>query len=449
MSKSIHITPRLLKGFRDYMPKDLAIRNRIINRAAQAFEQFGFQPLETPALEYSEVLMGKYGTEGEKLLYRFRDNGDRDISMRYDLTVPLARVVAQHRPNLPFKRYQVGPVWRAEKPARGRFREFMQFDIDIAGAQPPVADAEILIAGISALRNIGVTDFRVRLNHRGLLNAVLLAFGVEDSSQEEVLRSLDKLEKAGLDAVTEMIAGAIGDPVKAEKLTKLVAGQPGLDELDIGRDGHEAALELGKIIKLCQAAGMGDYIRFDLSIARGLDYYTGVVFETQLTNLPQFGSIMSGGRYDGLIGVFMNAPVPAVGISIGIDRLVAAMHELGALKAQPPAVDVEVLAMDEEMLERAFAVAAVVRDAGYSCEVYPAFRRKLKAQLTYAAKRGIKHCILIGPDEEKEGTVVVRDMATSSQHTPRIGRGKEVLEETGQKVLAATLGGKYGQESES
>ena len=404
------------------MPQELASRSRIIKQAAQAFESFGFRALETPALEYSEVLMGKYGTEGEKLLYRFRDNGDRDISLRYDLTVPLARVVALHRPNLPFKRYQAGPVWRAEKPARGRFREFMQFDIDIVGAQAPVADAEILIAGISALRTIGVTDFRVILNHRGLLNAVLRSFGVRDAAQEEVIRALDKIEKAGFDAVRDMVAGEIGDADRAGELTRLVETQPGLEELmdRLDEDGRAAANELGRIMSLCKAAGMGDYIKFGLSIARGLDYYTGIVFETQLTNLPQFGSVMSGGRYDGLIGMFMNDAVPAVGISIGIDRLVAALGELGVLNAGQAAVDVEVLAMDEDVLEPAFAIAAIAREAGYSCEVYPGFRRKLRAQLTYAAKRGIKYCVIIGPDEVKAGTAVVRDMNNSSQQTVKL-----------------------------
>ena len=441
MSKSIHIEPRILKGFRDYMPQDLAIRRSIINKAEKVFERFGFQPLETPALEYSEILMGKYGTEGEKLLYRFMDNGNRDISLRYDLTVPLARVVAQHRPALPFKRFQVGPVWRAEKPARGRFREFIQFDIDIAGAQSPVADAEILIAGISALRAIGITDFKVRLNHRALLNAVLRTFGVDDSSQEDVIRAIDKVEKIGIDAVTEMISQEIGDRDRAVKLTELVGKEPTLEqvtkELELDMEGRSGAEELASIMELCNAAGMGDYIRFSLSIARGLDYYTGVVFETQLTKLPQFGSVMSGGRYDGLIGVFMGEIVPAVGISIGIDRLVAALHELGALEQQSAAVDVEILSMDKECLNLAFATATIVRDAGYSCEIYPRFQRKLGAQLSYAAKRGIEFCILIGPDEVKTGNVIVRNMNNSSQRSIK------------PKMLAETLGENNGQKSES
>ncbi len=431
MNKQTQIKPRLLKGFRDYMPPELLARRSVIERAARVFESFGFQPIDTPALEYSDVLTGKYGEEGDKLLYRFRDNGDRDVSLRYDLTVPLARVVAMHRPVMPFKRYQVAPVWRAEKPAKGRFREFLQFDIDVVGAAPPVADAEVVIAGISALRAIGIEDFKVRLNHRGLLNAVLRSFGVSDTLQEDVIRSLDKLEKAGVDAVTEMIAKTTGSVTQAGELTRMVAGMPGTAELSqlvkLDADGQDSLDELQGVMGLCRAAGMGDYIRFDLSIARGLDYYTGVVFETQLLSMPRFGSVMSGGRYDGLIGMFMGERVPAVGISIGIDRLVNALEEAGLLKSHDIPVEVEVLAMGKDMLEPAFAVATIVRDAGYSCEIYTGFHRKLKAQLSFSAKKGVKFCVILGPDEVSQGNVVLRDMINGSQQVVRLDMLGRVL----------------------
>ena len=403
------------------MPDDLIVRKQMIAKVAAAFESFGFRPLETPALEYTEILMGKYGTEGEKLLYRFHDNGDRDISLRYDLTVPLARVVALHRPALPFKRYHAGTVWRAEKPARGRFREFMQFDVDIVGAPAPVADAEVVLAGTRALRGVGVERFKIRLNHRGLLNAVLRSFGVDDGQQEEALRILDKLEKAGKDAVTEMLAGEIGDRGKAADLVTMVDELRDLNrvpgDLNIDDAGKQAAGELDTIMDLCKAGGAGDVVCFDLSVARGLDYYTGVVFETSLKDLPGFGSVMSGGRYDGLIGMFMGQDVPAVGISIGVDRLLAGLRELGMLGQASSAVDVEVLAMGQEALAGAFAVAHDIRQAGLSCEVYPLFNRKLKAQLTFAAKQGVKYCVIVGPDEVKSGTVIIRNMLKSKQKT--------------------------------
>ena len=326
-----------LKGFRDYMPELMAPRQAMIRLIEATFERHGFQPLQTPALEYLETLAGKYGEEGDKLLYRFQDHGERHVALRYDLTVPLARVVAEHRNEiqLPFRRYQVAPVWRADKPQRGRFREFFQCDADIVGVNSAIADAETLITGLSVLQTLGIDGAVLHLNHRDVLFGLIAAAGVTEKAQQiACIRAIDKLDKIPAAAVqTEIETGTGVDAETAERVVgqflhgamtiESVAAQlsaAGVDTAGLDR--------LREVLALVSAAGLGERIRFDPTIARGLDYYTGIIYETRLTDprVKGIGAVMSGGRYDGLIGLFTKEAIPAVGISLGLDRLLAAIR---------------------------------------------------------------------------------------------------------------------------
>lgn len=407
------IEPRLLRGFRDFLPQEQARRSAMLDTIVRAFETCGFLPLSTPAIEYADILLGKYGEEADKLLYRFKDNGGRDVALRYDLTVPLARVVAQYRElQKPFKRYQVGPVWRAEKPAHGRFREFIQCDADIVGSASPIADADCIAAVILALRRLGVERFLVRIGHRAVLNSILAKAGVmEVSEQLEVLRTIDKLDKVGEDNVLEMLAGLVGRDRGDRILASLKS--PDLSLLE----GEANIAHLKAVVDSVRAMGYGDVVTIDLSIARGLDYYTGTVFETMLLDLPAIGSVASGGRYDGLLEMFGVPEMPAVGISIGVDRLFAALFELD----QAPKVLLGPLAvvcmMGEVAKDKGLALLASIREAGIPAEAMPEIEARLKRQLEYAARRGARFAVIIGDSEVVSGTATIKDLSTGVQRT--------------------------------
>jgi histidyl-tRNA synthetase len=419
------IEPRVLRGFRDYLPREMLPRVRMLAAIERGFQRFGFAPLQTPAIEYLDVLMGKYGDEGSKLLYRFRDEGDREVALRYDLTVPLARVVAQY-PDLPrpFRRYQIAPVWRAERPARGRFREFVQCDADIVGAPEPIADAEIIGVGCGLLDDLGVARYRIRVNHRKVLAGMEAACGIAPEAAQGVLRTVDKLPKIGPDETRRLLQEENGlAREQADRLFEFLAvsGTPAevLGRLDAlfpgpgpGREGAEA---LRKILGLLEAVGLGGRIAIDLSIARGLDYYTGTVYETFLEDLPGFGAVMSGGRYDGLIGTFSSEEIPAVGISLGIDRLTAGLVELKLLgEGRSSVADVLVTVFDEAHEAHAVRAAAAVRAAGIDCELYPS-TAKLGKQFKHAERQGARWVVVVGPDEAARGEVRVKDMASGEQ----------------------------------
>lgn len=411
--------PQVLKGFRDYLPELMIPRQRMLRIIADVFESFGFLPMETPALEYAELLTGKYGDEGEGLLYRFQDHGGRDVALRYDLTVPLARVVGSHPElTLPFRRYQMGPVWRAEKPGRGRFREFVQCDVDIVGSSSMLADCECLMVDAAVLRALGVERFRIRVNNRKLLDGLLEHFGVtEPAAVHLTLRQVDKLEKAGRAAVAELLVSEAGwEKGPAEELLDLLA-RSSLDfpfanaRLDAGRD------ELNRLLELAAAGGLTPSLELDPTIARGLDYYTGTVFETFLLDLPGFGSVMSGGRYDELVGLFRSQPLPAVGISLGVDRLLSGLLELGLLPLGRATARVMVAVFSPECASESLAVAQELRSAGIPTEVHPSDGGKLGRQYKYADHKGISLVALIGPDEAAAGRVRLKKLATGEEVT--------------------------------
>ncbi|MSQ81505.1 MAG: histidine--tRNA ligase [Myxococcales bacterium] len=417
-----------LKGFRDFLPTDMAPRQAMVRRIEVVFETHGFSPLQTPALEYLETLTGKYGDEGDKLLYRFTDHGDRQVALRYDLTVPLARVVAQHRAQLqlPFRRYQIAPVWRADKPQRGRYREFVQCDADICGADSALADAEVLVAGLSVLRSLGVEQAQMHLNHRDILFGILRLCNVpHHPAQIACIRAIDKLDKLTPAAVVEEIVQQADLPADQAQavVAAFAAGWPlshwqqqALDAADLPM---QAAIErVAAVINLVTAAGLDRWLAFDCSIARGLDYYTGIIYETRLTDpkVASMGAVMSGGRYDGLIGLFGKEKIPAVGISVGLDRLFAALYELGLVRTDSAQVPIYATVLQPELAGAVLILVQGLRDHGWRAEI-DTLGGKVGKQFERAAKRGARLALVLGPDEQAAGTVVVKDLRQSTQQS--------------------------------
>ncbi len=407
------IEPRNLKGFRDFLPEQQIPRQKMIETIKASYETFGFEPLETPALEYAEILTGKYGDEGDKLMYRFKDNGDRDVALRYDLTIPLARVVAQYGDlKKPFKRYQVSPVWRADNTQKGRYREFYQCDADIVGSTSPLADAEILALSASTLRKLGLSsaDFVIRVNSREILSAFYDSLALSSEKRSSALRAVDKIDKVGKEGVEKELVeyGFSADEVAA------IVGFAQTDTASVPESVKAPLEKLTNIIKSASALAPDTKFVVDFSIARGLDYYTGLIFETNLVKALQFGSILSGGRYDNLVGMFANKPVPAVGASIGLDRLIAAMEELGLVKVEKTTARVLIVNFDESLQSEYLTMASDLRAAGINT-ILSFDASDLKKQLSYASDKGIRYALIYGSNEAKEGIVLVKDMEKGTQ----------------------------------
>ncbi len=420
------VEPKLLKGFRDYLPDIERARLAMLDAVRRVFESFSFGPLQTPAIEYAEILLGKYGDEGDKLLYRFLDNGERDVALRYDLTVPLARVVGLYHGQLqwPFRRYQMAPVWRAEKPARGRFREFMQCDADIVGEPSVRADAEIMAVGLSVLRALGVPSYVMRVNDRRILDGVLDVLGVPAGQPRVVaLRAVDKLPKVGAEPVLAELEREAGlsRPVAEQLLVSLDRNLKRREDLAPLRTllaGSEVGLRgldgLEGLLDLIAEAGLAERVEVDLTIARGLDYYTATIYETFLTEHEGYGSVMSGGRYDGLMDTFSGKPTPAVGISLGVDRLLAALTETGLLTVGGPPADVFLCLLEASAHGRAMRAAATLREAGLQVEAGLA-ESKLGKQLQHATKRGYRHVLIASAVDLDAGLLQLKDLETGLQ----------------------------------
>ncbi|RMD97221.1 MAG: histidine--tRNA ligase [Deltaproteobacteria bacterium] len=437
------IKPRILKGFRDYLPETMIPRERMLRTIAEVFELHGFSPLATPAIEYSEILLGKYGEEGNKLLYRFEDNGGRDVCLRYDLTVPLARVVAQYA-ELPriFKRYQIAPVWRAENPGKGRFREFVQCDVDIVGCQEAIADAACIEVGAAALKKLGVERFVIRINHRALLGGILKEVGVSDPDRMvEIMRVIDKLEKIGEGKVRELLTPLL--PAEGiDRLFELFTRQGPPQEIleEVGRfsenqETREGVAALEALFSHLTAMKLCDVTTIDLSIARGLDYYSGAVFETTLLDRPDFGSVMSGGRYDELIGIFCGRQIPAVGISIGVDRLFAALNDLGLLPRRPSVAELLVTCFDADRLSASIEYATLLRRLGIPTEIYPR-AEKLAKQFKYANKQRIPYVAVVGPEEVAGASIRIKEMGSGEERTLPLKTLEEKLQGGGTTLAA-------------
>jgi histidyl-tRNA synthetase len=419
------IKPQTLKGFRDYLPGAMLAREALIDTARAVYRSYGFSPIDTPALEYSEVLLGKGGDESDKQLFRFTDQGDRDVAMRFDLTVPFARFAAQHLQEIgvPFKRYHIGTVWRAEKPQRGRFREFIQCDFDTIGTDSNASDIETLLVIHDLMARLGFERFTIRVNHRQLLNGLLETLGLADRSAG-VLRALDKLGKIGRDGVVAELTGGVGATTEDAARVLDFAGLTGapadiLSEVERRLNGNARGLDgVAKLRELFTCAGAAgvpaERVALDVSIARGLDYYTGTIYETFLGDLPQIGSVCSGGRYDNLAGLFTKQPLPGVGASLGLDRLLAAMEELGLVRQASTPAPVLITLMDEPRLGDYLRIGRNLRAAGIAAEVFPQFR-PLKKQLQYADRKGFRLAVIAGEQEFAAGTWQVKDLSRQTQ----------------------------------
>lgn len=414
------ITPRTLRGFRDYLPEVMMPRERCMEIAREVFRSFGFAPIDTPALEYLEVLTGKGSEETDRQLYQFVDQGDRHVGMRFDLTVPFARFAAQHINELgtPFKRYHIAPVWRGEKSQAGRYREFIQCDFDTIGTQSVAADIETPLVIHSLMLALGFEAFKIHINDRRVLTGLLEHLGIAAHSIL-VLRALDKLAKIGADKVAEEMQNSAGISESQARavlaLAEIDANAEDLPEQLKAITGENATALLG-IERLQQmraglsAAGVpAARVKLDLTIARGLDYYTGVIFETFLDDLPSIGSVCSGGRYDNLAELFTKQHLPGVGASLGLDRLLAAMEQLEMLPQVRTPAPVFIPYFDKDQLNTYLQLAATVRGAGIGVEVFPE-SKKLGQQLKYADGRGFTLALVAGTQEFEAGTCQVKDL---------------------------------------
>lgn len=420
------ITPQTLKGFRDYLPETMIPRRQIINAAAEVYESFGFAPIDTPALEYLEILQGKGSDETDKQMYKFQDAGGRDVGMRFDLTVPLARFSAQHINELgtPFKRYHIAPVWRGENTQRGRYREFVQCDFDTIGTTGIESDIEAVLIIYTLFCKLGFKDqFVIHVNNRQILNGILELMNLRDNSVA-VLRSIDKLAKIGVDKTAEELKQFAGATDEQCNLLLTMASLTGTNDSILSNlseiAGNNALAQSGidrlrQILAGAKAAEIPDAsVQIDLSIARGLDYYTGVIFETFLTELPKIGSVCSGGRYDNLAELYTKQQLPGIGASLGLDRLLAAMEELGKLPSAKTPADILILFFDQERLNDYIKMSMDLRSAGLKVELYPE-PKKIKAQMQYADRKGFKYVVIAGSKEFEEGKVQIKNLADGSQ----------------------------------
>ena len=439
---------------RDFLPADVRRREYVIGIIKEVYERYGFEPLETPAVENIETLLGKYGEEGNQLIFKILKRGEHertgeaDLALRYDLTVPLARVVAEYGERLPkfFKRYQIQPVWRADRPARGRFREFYQCDVDAIGSRSIVVEAELCAAASEALKKLGFTNFTIRLNHRQVLAGVLDAAGIVTERHADALVALDKLDNIGPEGVAKEFSER---GIKEESGARLLSFFEGLSALEHAaqlvdiegegrgseKDAVNAAIlgrlvefvgdneagargidELRSVVKLSAAYGADMRIKIDPSLARGLSYYTGAIMEISVPDLA--GSLGGGGRYDNLVGMFSGKDVPACGFSLGLERIIVVMTERGMFPenlSDAPA-DVMVTIWSEETISDSLALAGELRRKNLRVDLYPE-ADKLGKQFKYASARGIRFVAVIGEEERQNRQVALKNMSTGEQVT--------------------------------
>jgi histidyl-tRNA synthetase len=437
------------RGMRDFLPEDVRRREYVIGIVKRVYERYGYEPLETPAAENLETLMGKYGDEGNQLIFKILMRGEHeasgkaDLALRYDLTVPLARVIAHHQSKLPrlFKRYQIQPVWRADRPARGRFREFYQCDVDFIGSTSPVVEAELCAAVSDALTELGFADFKIRLNHRELLKAWLTHVGLRPDQHGTALQAIDKLDKIGIDGVLAELESRDIDSGTRDRIRNWIgAGFPTNwwewleHQLPLLSDsGREAFENLRAIRDLSVGSSFGANLQLDLSLARGLSYYTGAIMEINVPDLA--GSLCGGGRYDNLVGMFLDQSIPACGFSLGLERILVVMAERGMFPpslATAPA-DVMVAVFDAGDMPDAMRVARSLRAAGLRVMVYPD-ADKIGKQIKYADSLGIPFVAILGSDEIANGTLTVKHLAAKTQNIYEQGSaGAAIVKELKQR----------------
>ena len=448
-----HIKPRTLSGFMELLPARQVQFDRMVEILRKSYSLYGFTPLDTPAIEAAEVLLAKGGGETEKQIYRFT-KGDTDLALRFDLTVPLAKYVALHQNELtfPFRRFQISKVYRGERAQKGRYREFYQADIDVIGdgALDITNEAEIPSIIYKTFTALGLHRFKIRVNNRKVLNGLFAILGLEEQASD-VMRTIDKLEKIGPEKVKAILADDFAVPPQAaDQLLELLAAADPMAALEPFKGRNElfdqGVAELSTVVKYMSAFGVPeDHFMVDLTIARGLDYYTGTVYETVMLDHPEVGSICSGGRYDNLAEYYTDKQLPGVGISIGLTRLFSVLEAQGYLNDQlitAPA-DVLVLPMTEE-LTAAISFATALREAGIRAQIHTE-KKKFKQKLSYADKLSIPYAALLGEDEIAQGKVTIKDLSTGVQETLTPAEAVELV----RSALAARAGGAPIKEPEA
>lgn len=434
------IKPQTLKGFRDFLPADMRVRQKLIDVFRNGFEKYGYEPVETPALEYAEILLGKYGEEAEKLIYQFTDRGGRKLAMRYDLTVPAGRVLAQYadKLSLPFKRYQIQPVWRAENPQKGRFREFYQCDVDVFGTSSYLADAESIRMGIEILEELGFGGLGlvVQINSRKFLEAFLRECGVPSEKMIDSMIIIDKIEKFG-EGGKARVGTELEEKLKLPKWVsdKIIrnlsfAETPFKELYDMYCKEFitlKPQLDTLKIIfdYLKNSGVSADSYRFKPSLSRGLSYYTGPIWEFVIAD-ETIGSIAGGGRYDNLINLYLGKDVPATGMSFGIERIVEVIKERQMIKFSPTSIQVLVTYFDKNTFAQSLKAVDDLRKNNISTMFYPE-QAKLDKQLKYADRKGIPYVVIIGPEEMEKKVVRLKDMKTGEQSDIKPEKLVEIL----------------------
>lgn len=432
------VQPRILPGFMELLPADQISFNRMYDTIRSVYEKFGFLPQDTPVIELADVLLAKAGGETEKQIYRF-SKGDNDLALRFDLTVPLARYVAQHYPELtfPFKRYQMNKVYRGERPQKGRFREFYQCDIDVIGVDELdlIYDAEMPAVIYNVFKELDFGSFTIRMNNRKVLNGFFKSLGYEDNIGD-ILRIIDKLEKIGDENVRKELSELGVNDEAADSILSFIAIKGSNDEVINALKSNgvtdvlyaEGVSELEQVVGYLRAFGVEEnYFSIDLTIARGLDYYTGTVYETMLNDYPSMGSVCSGGRYDNLTEYYTDRKLPGIGISIGLTRLFYQLKSVGVIKSETSAIaKCLIVPMNPEMMDAALAAAGMLRSADIPCDVY--YQNKgMKPKMKYANKLGIPYVAIIGEDEKANGTVTVKCMETGEQQTVELSKLPDVI----------------------
>jgi histidyl-tRNA synthetase len=440
------ISTKPASGMRDFLPKDVLRRNRVFDVIRDVYESYGFEPLDTPTMERLSTLLGKYGDEGDKLIFKVMKRGrklekalgrdeptDKDVAdmgLRYDLTVPLARVVAEYQNELPryFKRYQIAPVWRADRPQRGRFREFYQCDVDVIGSEAMTVEAEVTAALAEVLQRLGFDDFRIHVNHRKLLTAMMEKAGVAGELRQEALIAIDKLDKIGRDGVVDELGERGIEQASIDSLMPLLDQAPDvestsefdnaqtfaalIDEVGGLESGDKALSDLQKLFSFATSGPAADHLYFDPCLARGLSYYTGPIFEIRSDQFA--GSLGGGGRYDDLIGMFTKQTMPACGFSLGVERILVLMEEGDMFGEDQAPVDVLVTLWNDDFTPNSFRLTNELREAGLKVDLYPDNDRYGK-QFGYADERNIPIVAILAPEELEAGVVGLKHMKSGDQ----------------------------------
>lgn len=414
------IEPKILKGTRDMMPLDMLKRNLVINKIRSIFEKFGYNQIETPILNPAETILGKYGEEGDRLTYSFKDKGDRDLALPYDLTVPFARFTASNWRELPipFKRYQIQRVWRAEKPQKGRLREFYQCDIDVIGTKSILVEAEVAKVVVEVFKEIGLKDIVIKFNSRKLINSVLSNLNVPEDKNIEVIRIIDKLKKIGLEKVEASLQEI--DIKNTKEILQALKPKDNYSKTLENLSDYDTE-EIKEFLEYANSLSIDEkYLEFDPSLARGLDYYTGLIFEV-VNKDGEYGSLCGGGRYDNLCSTFSNQEFSGMGVAFGLERIMLVLEEINAFKDVKSKTKVLITLFDENSIEDSLKLYSNLLNKNINCEIY--FEpKKLEKQLKYADKKKIPFVIIQGPEEKEKNEVVVKNMENSKQESVSLDR---------------------------